>query len=1013
MFPSYEEAGWKGPEGADGDARVVDAGPGLRAGGILLPALATTIAAGSGGAWAAECEEAPPTPVAVSVKSVPITVTSTEADYFVLYVTHDLGDGDVRDVPVSVTPGEEGTTSLGWNLSGLPASRYRVEKYEIDDPGDVDGDCKNDMTDPNPVNPARDIELKDGLNRLSTSAEWDAIHFETVGPGSAFFGPGTEYLKLYSTRLNPPSIYFMNAMTHWAHTLFRFKLNLPLPAWALEVDRATGMDGTGSDVDTYYWWFSSGGAAVLGADEVPWLHSAIGANLPIMPAEASEWRLAYYIPDTKWEESTIETLLPLISGYESAGIPVLRDRSFASDTPNISVSVDEESVTEGQEVSVTFTADPLPGEALTVAFSVAEASGSDFLGLGGNRVGRALTLREDAGSATVTLPTVDDRVDGADGSATVSVFAGSGYLTGWPRSARFSVVDNDVGASIAVEAATVDEGTSARVLVQLSEPLASPVTVPLVATGGEVGDYTAPGSVFFPSGTRVGTTSFSTAIDPDVEDEIVTLGFGVLPAMVSPGSSTSATLTIRDQTPEATLAVAPSAVREGASATVTVSLSRAWPNAVTVPLLVTEGDAEPDDYALPSLVTIAARAVRGSVALVAVDDGDQDDETLTVSLGAPPSGIVAGAPNSVLVTIHEDEPPPSVEVGGGSEVTEGMPAVFSVTANPAPVSDLNVTIFVADDSRSDFVAESDEGRKVVTIRGGESETIWSVPTVDDEEEEANGFVSLSPRRGGDDYNLGPMHDATASVLDNDSPKETPPPPPSSQPPSPPPPPPPPPPDPDPHPVGPLKANFVVDAVCSSDPCRLLTGVRVAFSDLTGGGVIDWRWRFGDGETSRMPSPAHEYRSPGFYEVSLTVSDGVEESVARRVFLVEAAEPDGTCVGDAVTRCLRDSRFAVEVDWKGPDGPGGDAQVVHVGTNDSALFSFFNRTNWEILLKVLDGCSVNGNFWLFAASTTDLGFAIRVTDTVTGLSRAYSNEPGVAAPAVADTEAFPGACADRR
>ncbi len=89
---------------------------------------------------------------------------------------------------------------------------------------------------------------------------------------------------------------------------------------------------------------------------------------------------------------------------------------------------------------------------------------------------------------------------------------------------------------------------------------------------------------------------------------------------------------------------------------------------------------------------------------------------------------------------------------------------------------------------------------------------------------------------------------------------------------------------------------------------------------------------------------------------------------------------------------------------------GRAAIVRVGTNDSGLFRFFDTNNWEVLIKVLDGCAVNGHVWVFAVSTTDLGYRIAVTDTLTDSLKEYRNEPGLPAPAIADTTAFPEGCA---
>ncbi len=121
------------------------------------------------------------------------------------------------------------------------------------------------------------------------------------------------------------------------------------------------------------------------------------------------------------------------------------------------------------------------------------------------------------------------------------------------------------------------------------------------------------------------------------------------------------------------------------------------------------------------------------------------------------------------------------------------------------------------------------------------------------------------------------------------------------------------------------------------------------------------------------------------------------------------QPEGPCVADARTRCLRDSRYAVTVDWRKAGSESGAGRASPEGTDDSALFTFFSRDNWEVLIKVLNGCSVNGHMWVYGASTTDLGYVIRVTDTATGAVKGYHNEPGLRAPAITDVTAFPDGC----
>ena len=80
-----------------------------------------------------------PTPTSIDVEAVPVVVESTTDKYYVLYVLHRLGSRTAVEIPVSVTLGQAGTTTLSEQLSPLPADRYRVDEYLVSEPGDIDG----------------------------------------------------------------------------------------------------------------------------------------------------------------------------------------------------------------------------------------------------------------------------------------------------------------------------------------------------------------------------------------------------------------------------------------------------------------------------------------------------------------------------------------------------------------------------------------------------------------------------------------------------------------------------------------------------------------------------------------------------------------------------------------------------------------------------------------------------------------------------------------------------------
>lgn len=115
---------------------------------------------------------------------------------------------------------------------------------------------------------------------------------------------------------------------------------------------------------------------------------------------------------------------------------------------------------------------------------------------------------------------------------------------------------------------------------------------------------------------------------------------------------------------------------------------------------------------------------------------------------------------------------------------------------------------------------------------------------------------------------------------------------------------------------------------------------------------------------------------------------------------------GTCVSDATTLCLNDGRFRVETEWRTFRDRTGPGRRVPFGTVDSGLLWFFRDTNWEQLVKVINGCAMNGNFWVFAAATTNVEYTLRVTDTQTGDVVEYFNPLGQSADAIGDTAAFP-------
>jgi len=139
----------------------------------------------------------------------------------------------------------------------------------------------------------------------------------------------------------------------------------------------------------------------------------------------------------------------------------------------------------------------------------------------------------------------------------------------------------------------------------------------------------------------------------------------------------------------------------------------------------------------------------------------------------------------------------------------------------------------------------------------------------------------------------------------------------------------------------------------------------------------------------------------------SLSQPITEVFPKYKALGLRADFDAPCVPGENVLCLNHNRFKVEIEWTRLDQTHGSGRAVPLpGREDSGLFWFFDPANIELLVKVLDRCgSQFDSYWVFFAATTNVGYQLTVTDTVTGLHKVYTNAIGNTALPVQDTQAF--------
>jgi hypothetical protein len=148
--------------------------------------------------------------------------------------------------------------------------------------------------------------------------------------------------------------------------------------------------------------------------------------------------------------------------------------------------------------------------------------------------------------------------------------------------------------------------------------------------------------------------------------------------------------------------------------------------------------------------------------------------------------------------------------------------------------------------------------------------------------------------------------------------------------------------------------------------------------------------------------------PGSYRIEARVTGPALKDYLHAATSIEVAPWDQRLF-------LHDGRFVAYIDWckAGEDCGVGFARAL---TSESGWFWFFSPDNLEVTLKVLDGRPVNGHWWIFLASMTNVSFIVTVYDNRTGClalpyipapcpSWTYFNPPSANTNRL-DTQAFP-------
>lgn len=176
---------------------------------------------------------------------------------------------------------------------------------------------------------------------------------------------------------------------------------------------------------------------------------------------------------------------------------------------------------------------------------------------------------------------------------------------------------------------------------------------------------------------------------------------------------------------------------------------------------------------------------------------------------------------------------------------------------------------------------------------------------------------------------------------------------------------------------------------------------VGFNQDSGGDYGDW---LSDSCPQALPYVQNAFSCRGqSTDVDTNSPEGINLDVIG--YNLNSSSPaSSSCAPSATTLCLSSNRFAISTTWRTSDGNSGNGTAVAL-SGDTGYFWFFNSSNVEMVLKVLNGCGLNSNYWVFAGGLTNVSVTMTVIDTKTGVVRTYTNPQGAAFQPIQDTGAF--------
>ncbi|MYH71954.1 MAG: hypothetical protein F4153_05180, partial [Acidimicrobiia bacterium] len=205
-------------------------------------------------------------------------------------------------------------------------------------------------------------------------------------------------------------------------------------------------------------------------------------------------------------------------------------------------------------------------------------------------------------------------------------------------------------------------------------------------------------------------------------------------------------------------------ITEGGDATFTITANPA----PATPLHVRVTVSQTGDYGATTgsqTVTIPTGGSYTMTIATTDDDVGEPDGAVKATVAQGNGYVVSWGNGAATVAVSDDDDTdPEITISGGSGVTEGGTASFTISASPVPASPITVNVGVSEDGNWGAA-----GATTVSVSG--ASTAYTITTGDDLADESDGSVTATVQSG-DGYTVGDASSASVGVADDDVPAIT-------------------------------------------------------------------------------------------------------------------------------------------------------------------------------------------------------------------------------------------------